>query len=103
MAKIALLIGVSEYGEGIPPLSSALNDVEAMERVLQNLNMGGFEQVERLLNPDAIAMRKAIQKLFREAGKDDLALFFFSGHGITNDEDHLYLATQNTAKSDRLC
>ncbi|MFN4875074.1 MAG: caspase family protein, partial [Aphanizomenon sp.] len=34
--KIALLIGVSEYGAGIPPLSSALNDVEAMERVLQN-------------------------------------------------------------------
>ncbi|MBG1267898.1 caspase, EACC1-associated type, partial [Nostoc sp. WHI] len=98
--KIALLIGVSEYGEGIPPLSSALNDVEAMQRVLQNPNLGGFEQVERLLNPDAIAMRKAIQKLFKEALKDDLVLFFFSGHGITNDQDHLYLATRNTAKDD---
>jgi hypothetical protein len=100
MAKIALLIGVSEYGEGIPPLSSALNDVEAMERVLQNPNLGGFEQVERLLNPDAIAMRKAIQKLFREAGKDDLVLLFFSGHGITNDDGHLYLTTRITGKDD---
>jgi len=100
MAKIALLIGVSEYGEGIPPLSAALNDVEAMERVLQNPNLGGFEQVERLLNPDAIAMRRAIQKLFKEAAKDDLVLLFFSGHGITNDEEHLYLATRNTAKDD---
>lgn len=105
MAKIALLIGVSEYGEGIPPLSSALNDVGAMERVLQNPNLGGFEQVERLLNPDAIAMRKAIQKLFKEVNKDDLVLFFFSGHGILgqdnlNLEDHLYLATRNTAKDD---
>lgn len=100
MAKIALLIGVSEYSQGIPPLSSALNDVEAMQRVLQDPNLGGFEQVERLLNPDAIAMRKAIQKLFREASKEDLVLFFFSGHGITNDEDHLYLATRNTAKDD---
>jgi hypothetical protein len=100
MAKIALLIGVSEYGEGIPPLSSALNDVEAMERVLQNPNLGGFEQVERLLNPDAIAMRQAIQKLFKGASKDDLVLFFFSGHGITNDQEHLYLATKNTAKDD---
>ncbi|MBD2201287.1 GUN4 domain-containing protein [Calothrix sp. FACHB-1219] len=98
--KIALLIGVGEYGEGIPPLSSALNDVEAMERVLQNPNLGGFEQVERLLNPDAIAMRKAIQNLFKQAYKDDLVLFFFSGHGITNDQDHLYLATRNTAKDD---
>ncbi|MBE9008532.1 GUN4 domain-containing protein [Fortiea sp. LEGE XX443] len=98
--KIALLIGVSEYGEGIPPLSSALNDVEAMQRVLQNPNLGSFEQVERLLNPDAIAMRKAIHKLFREVAKDDLVLFFFSGHGITNDQNHLYLATRNTAKDD---
>jgi Caspase domain len=54
MAKIALLIGVSEYGEGILPLSSPLNDVEAMERVLQNPNLGTFEQVERLLNPDEL-------------------------------------------------
>ncbi|WP_086757883.1 GUN4 domain-containing protein [Nostoc sp. 106C] len=98
--KIALLIGVSEYGEGIPPLSSALNDVEAMQRVLQDPNLGGFEQVEHLLNPDAIAMRKAIQKLFKQAAKDDLVLLFFSGHGITNDQDHLYLATRNTAKDD---
>jgi len=98
--KIALLIGVSEYGAGIPPLSSALNDVEAMERVLQNPNLGNFAQVERLLNPDTVAMRMAIQKLFRNAGKEDLLLFFFSGHGITNDDNHLYLATRNTAKDD---
>ncbi|WP_226889605.1 caspase family protein [Nostoc sp. MG11] len=98
--KIALLIGVSEYGEGIPALSSALNDVEAMQRVLQNPSLGGFEQVERLLNPDAIAMRRAIQRLFREATKDDLVLLFFSGHGITNDDGHLYLTTRITAKND---
>jgi Caspase domain len=46
MAKIALLIGVSEYGEGISPLSAALNDLEAMERVLQNPNLGAFEIVD---------------------------------------------------------
>jgi formylglycine-generating enzyme required for sulfatase activity len=45
-------------------------------------------------------MRIAIQKLFKNAGKEDLLLFFFSGHGITNDDDHLYLATRNTAKDD---
>ena len=75
--KMALLIGVSEYGAGIPPLLSALNDVEAMERVLQNPNLGNFAQVERLLNPDSVAMRIAIQKLFKNAGKEDLLLFYF--------------------------
>ncbi|MBO1064180.1 MULTISPECIES: SUMF1/EgtB/PvdO family nonheme iron enzyme [Nostocales] len=96
--KMALLIGVSEYGAGIPPLLSALNDVQAMERVLQNPNLGNFAQVERLLNPDSVAMRIGIQKLFKNAGKEDLLLFYFSGHGITNDDNHLYLATRNTAK-----
>jgi hypothetical protein len=98
--KIALLIGVSQYGEGIPPLSSALNDVEAMQRVLQNPSLGGFEQVERLLNPTDSEMRKAIQKLFKQAAKDDLVLLFFSGHGITNDDGHLYLTTRITGKDD---
>ncbi|WP_016949587.1 caspase domain-containing protein [Anabaena sp. PCC 7108] len=98
--KIALLIGVSEYGADIPPLSSALNDVAAMERVLQNPNLGNFTQVERLLNPDTVVMRMAIQKLFRNASQEDLLLLFFSGHGITNDDNHLYLATRNTSKED---
>jgi hypothetical protein len=72
--KIALLIGVSQYGEGIPPLLSALNDVEAMQRVLQNPSLGSFDQVEPLLNPTDSEMRRAIQKLFKQAAKDDLIL-----------------------------
>jgi hypothetical protein len=70
------------------------------QRVLQNPSLGGFEQVERLLNPTDSEMRRAIQKLFKEAGKDDLVLLFFSGHGITNDDGHLYLTTRITAKDD---
>ncbi|MBW4571356.1 MAG: GUN4 domain-containing protein [Tolypothrix carrinoi HA7290-LM1] len=98
--KIALLIGVSEYGEGIPPLSSAINDVEAMQRVLLNPSLGGFDQVEPLLNPSDGEMRTAIYKLFKDKAKDDLVLLFFSGHGITNDDGHLYLTTRITAKDD---
>ncbi|OBQ35836.1 MAG: sulfatase-modifying factor domain-containing protein [Anabaena sp. CRKS33] len=96
--KIALLIGVSEYGESIPPLLSSLHDVEAMERVLKNPNLGNFTQVKKLLNPNSEAMRIAILNLFKNAEKDDLLLFFFSGHGMINDDNHLYLATRNTAK-----
>ncbi|MFN7499348.1 MAG: caspase domain-containing protein, partial [Dolichospermum sp.] len=79
--KTALLIGVSEYGESIPPLSSPLHDVEAMERVLKNPNLGNFTEVEKLLNPNSEAMKIAILNLFKNAEKDDLLLFFFSGHG----------------------
>ena len=91
--KVALLIGVSEYKAGLPPLPAAPNDVEAMRRVLQDPNLGGFDVVERLLNPDPFAMQDAIEKLFAECQKDDLALLFFSGHGITDDHDRLFLTT----------
>lgn len=98
--KIALLIGVNEYGEGVPSLSAPLNDVAAMQRVLQNPKLGGFNQVKQLLNPNLIEMRKAIHELFSEseAQKDDLLLLFFSGHGMTDDKGNLYLANQDTAK-----
>ncbi|MBD2611963.1 caspase family protein [Nostoc punctiforme FACHB-252] len=101
--KIALLIGVSEYGEGIPPLSAPLNDVEAMQQVLQNPKLGDFDRVEPLSNPGLIEMRKAIVKLFKEAdNKDDLVLLYFSGHGLYNqdNEDHLYLANRISANDD---
>ncbi len=94
--KVALLIGVSEYKAGLPPLPAAPNDVEAMRRVLQDPNLGGFDVVERLLNPDPIAMQDAIEKLFAECQKDDLALLFFSGHGITDDNGRLFLTTRLT-------
>ena len=36
MAKIALLIGVSEYEEGLAPLPSAVKDIKELQRVLQH-------------------------------------------------------------------
>lgn len=36
MAKVALLIGISEYEPGLNPLPNAVKDVEAMQRVLVN-------------------------------------------------------------------
>ena len=95
--KTALLIGVTTYGEGIPPLSAAANDVAAMEAVLKNPAMGGFDTVTALVNPDFPEMQEAIFQLF-QATKEDLVLLFFSGHGITDDNNHLYFSTRRTAK-----
>lgn len=95
--KVALLIGVTEYGEGIPSLSAPLNDVEAMKRVLENQYIGGFK-VEILINPNVVTMRRAVEKILKDYGKDDLVLLFFSGHGITDDENQLYFATKETCR-----
>ncbi|MGB3515460.1 MAG: caspase family protein [Elainellaceae cyanobacterium] len=98
--KIALLIGVSEYGEGIPSLSAPPNDVKALQRVLQNSKLGAFDEIISLVNPELVSMKQSIQRLFKSATKKDFILFFFSGHGITDDDNHLYLATCLTAKDD---
>jgi WD40 repeat protein len=95
--KLALLIGVSKYEAGLSPIPTAVSDVKAMERVLQNPHLGCFE-VKTLENPDLMTMQIAIEELFKNCEKDDLTLLFFSGHGITDDSNHLYLATRSTRK-----
>jgi tetratricopeptide (TPR) repeat protein len=99
MAKVALLIGVSEYEPGLNPLPAAVKDIEALRRVLQDPEMGGFDQVKTLANPDRQAMESEIEMLFDGRAKDDLVLLFFSGHGIKDDASTLYFASRNTRKN----
>ncbi|MEM7769274.1 MAG: caspase family protein [Cyanobacteria bacterium P01_A01_bin.37] len=96
--KSALVIGVSEYGADIPPLSAPPQDTDAIKEVLSNANLAAFDQVETLLNPDPVEMQTAMMHLFSQASKDDLILLYFSGHGITDDENRLYLSTRITSK-----
>lgn len=101
MAKVALLIGVSEYGTGLNPLPGAVKAVEAVQRVLQPLEMGGFDEVKQLLNPNPPLMREAIETLFSGRTQDDLILLFFSGYVVQDDQSQLYFATSITRKSPR--
>ncbi|MFM2060515.1 MAG: hypothetical protein RLZZ507_185 [Cyanobacteriota bacterium] len=102
MARIALLIGVSEYEPGLNRLAGAVKDVDAMRRVLQHPEMGGFAESEIIVmqNPQRQDMENAIEKLFANRQKDDLLLLYFSGHGITDDSGRLYLTNSQTHKYD---
>ncbi|MTJ51732.1 Clp protease [Anabaena sp. UHCC 0253] len=102
MARIALLIGVSEYEPGLNQLAGAVKDMEAMQRVLQHPEMGGFAESEIVVmpNPQRQDMENAIEKLFDNRQKDDLLLLYFSGHGITDDSGKLYLTNSQTCKYD---
>ncbi|MDH6057498.1 caspase family protein [Umezakia ovalisporum] len=65
MAKITLLMGISEYDPGLAPLPKAVNDVEAMQRFLVNPEMGDFSEgdVTVLKNPQRQDMENAIYHL----------------------------------------
>lgn len=99
MKKSALLIGMSEYQPGLNPLPGAVRDMEAMQRVLQHPDRGGFNEIKTLANPDVQQMQEAIEALFSSAVKEDLTLLFFSGHGIKDDRGRLYFATPLTRKN----
>src|SRR6476646_8558233 len=99
MAKIALLIGVSEYEPGLNPLPAAVKDIEALRRVLQDPDMGDFNELKSLKNPEPQTMQYEIEALFSERTKEDLILFYFSGHGIKDDTGNLYFATRATKKN----
>ena len=103
MRKIALLIGVSEFDSvDLPLLPKALADVEAMEDVLCNPELGEFEKsnITILKNPKRQTMEDAIYDIFdkRKSKKDDLLLFYFSGHGILDESGTFYFSTRETRK-----
>lgn len=100
MAKVALLIGVSDYELGLNPLPSSVKDVDALQRVLAHPELGGFAETDItvLKNPQRQEMEEAIYQLFSNRKKDDLLLFYFSGHGIKDENGRLYLATRVTRK-----
>ena len=101
MAKVALLIAVSEYEPGFTPLLATRKDVEGMQGVLQNPEIGGFNDVKVLINPQQHEMAVAIETLFDGRQKDDLLLLFFSGHGIKDESGQLYFTARNTRKTDK--
>lgn len=101
MAKVALLIGVSEYELGLNPLPAAVKDVIALQRILQDSEMGGFDEVRVLADPDPQLMQYEVETLFTGRTKDDLVLLFFSGHGIKDASNNLYFATRITQKNSK--
>ena len=104
MSKFALLIGVSEYLEGENPLSAlpaALNDVRALSVVLEDSNIGEFDEVTVLENPSAWQIRSKIEALFADRSADDLVLLYFSGHGITDQQGNFFFSTPKTYKNQK--
>ncbi|MEB3232236.1 MAG: SUMF1/EgtB/PvdO family nonheme iron enzyme [Leptolyngbyaceae bacterium] len=98
--RVALLVAVSEYGEGYQALPGTLHDLDLMERVLQDEEYGNF-QVIKQVNPHPQLLRSEIERFFvRDRSPDDVLLFYFTGHGALDNATgtQLYLSTSETHK-----
>jgi formylglycine-generating enzyme required for sulfatase activity len=103
MGRYALLVGNSNY-TNLNPLPSAVRDVDALCEVLLNPEVGGFavSDVTVLRNVDETEIRKAISSLFAKRERDDLLLFYFSGHGVVDSLNDFYLTGVSTDENDLL-
>ena len=101
--KYALLVGNAEYNDEKLNLKTPVEDVLALERVLLDGSIGGFDEVRVLTNATLPQMRRAIGELFTQRHKpDDMLLFYFSGHGELDDDSNLYLMARDTERGSAL-
>src|SRR5690348_4515290 len=75
---VALVIGESKYGNGFAALTNPRNDARAIDELLGNL---GFD-VTRVLDGDEKKLTSAIENFIDDAKGADVALIYYSGHGI---------------------
>ena len=99
--KIALLIGVTKYGEGFTDLPAPQEDVAIMSKILQSPDIGNFNKVTPLINPDVQEMRYSIEEHFDSCQSEDLILFYFSGHGYRDIEGKFYFLSRESRKKNK--
>ncbi|GAB1541026.1 hypothetical protein NUACC21_36950 [Scytonema sp. NUACC21] len=81
----ALLVGIDEYINPVPPLNGCVNDILAIQEYLQGrvAKDGYLLHIRTLLNQDAT--RQAVIDGFRQhlcqASGEDVAFFYYAGHG----------------------
>lgn len=95
--KLALIIGNSRYEDtGLARLPTADVDVRELADVLRAEEIGGFDEIVELPDMGLAVVRRSIAQFFSQAKKDDLLVFYFSGHGVKDENGHLYLAVRDT-------
>ena len=74
---VALVIGQSDYSQ-IPALPNPANDARDMAKLLTDL---GFD-ARSVTNRDAAKLRRDLERFAEDAEGADVALIYYSGHGI---------------------
>ena len=93
--RVALVIGNASYSS-VPQLINPTNDAREVSRVLQAT---GFEVI-RLENADLRQMQDAVRSFGNRLSKNDVGLFYFSGHGVqVKGKNYLIPVRENIKQS----
>jgi uncharacterized caspase-like protein len=95
--RVAFLIGNQSFlpDSELPPLHGPLNDIAALAEILGDPERGAFD-IRRF--PDAASgeIKAAIEEELAGAGRGDLVLIHYAGHGKLDRAGNLCLATADT-------
>src|SRR5690242_7770911 len=95
--KYALIIANTAYDDNhFPPLTAPLSDAKDLASILRDPKLCGFDEVTEVLDKEHWVVNQAIDRFLKGKYPDDLALLYFSGHGVRDEEGLLYLALKNT-------
>ena len=94
----ALVVATYDYADGgLRRLAAPEHDADSFADVLKDEAIAGFD-VTMLVNQPHYVVGEAIADFYGAAGREDLTLLYFTGHGLKDDEGRLYLAMTNTRR-----
>jgi uncharacterized caspase-like protein len=95
--KAALIIGNRQYQDSrLAALTTPGHDAERLAAVLRDPEVSEFDDVSVMLDEPERELRRAIARFFSGRTRDDLLLFYFSGHGVRDEDGALFLASADT-------
>ena len=105
--RYAILVGVNSYQDvGLSKLNKSINDARAFEKILQQY--GQFDSIFVLADdvnprgdsefrfPTRENILRKIDSLLMNINSDDMLVFFFSGHGVSDYEEKAYILPIDT-------
>ena len=106
--KYALLVGINDYQGDISPLRYCVTDVEAFRDALvdvadykpENVHLM-TDQMEGRDLPQFNNVLLRLETLARQVQPEDTFIFYFSGHGISNQDQSYLLALDSDTTTQR--
>lgn len=99
--KVAMVIGIDRYDDpAFAPLSYARSDAEALAKVLQDKQYGGFDEVHLYVSAEQNTRQQlvaALQTQLSKLGMFDTFVLYFSGHGSLTLTDPAPAQTRGSA------
>ena len=92
--RVAVIVGNGGYGNGIPALLNPSRDAEAVAKAMGAL---GFE-IFLAGDADSAGLQNCLATAYAGAVGADVAMFYYSGHGIQIKDENYLVATDATSK-----